>query len=183
VGVRIIALFIYGYEYASTSLIEDLFKSYATWDGRNGTHGNPAVVSGIDQLLNDFGYTVYDPGDGVDKIITTDDGYVINYDSFNMLSGFYGLRNECGPSRSCRASALVSYDVAGNPTMANQERSFGWSSAYSADISTYGYYSGLSYNGSFLVRAVTSPVPIPAAAWLFGSGLVGLAGIARRKKA
>ena len=29
---------------------------------------------------------------------------------------------------------------------------------------------------------VNSPVPVPAAVWLFGSGLVGLAGIARRKK-
>ncbi len=28
-----------------------------------------------------------------------------------------------------------------------------------------------------------SPVPVPAAAWLFGSGLIGLIGIARRKKA
>jgi hypothetical protein len=27
-----------------------------------------------------------------------------------------------------------------------------------------------------------SPVPVPAAAWLFGSGLLGLVGIARRKK-
>jgi hypothetical protein len=29
----------------------------------------------------------------------------------------------------------------------------------------------------------TSAVPVPAAVWLFGSGLIGLAGIARRKKA
>lgn len=34
--------------------------------------------------------------------------------------------------------------------------------------------------GSALVR--TSVVPIPAAAWLFGSGLIGLIGVARRKK-
>jgi hypothetical protein len=27
-----------------------------------------------------------------------------------------------------------------------------------------------------------SAVPVPAAAWLFGSGLIGLIGIARRKK-
>lgn len=33
------------------------------------------------------------------------------------------------------------------------------------------------------VSVNTSPVPIPAAAWLFGSGLLGLIGIARRKKA
>jgi len=32
--------------------------------------------------------------------------------------------------------------------------------------------------GSF----VPSPVPVPAAVWLFGSGLVGLAGIGRRRK-
>lgn len=29
---------------------------------------------------------------------------------------------------------------------------------------------------------VNNPVPVPAAVWLFGSGLLGLAGIARRKK-
>ena len=29
----------------------------------------------------------------------------------------------------------------------------------------------------------TTPVPVPAAVWLFGSGLLGLAGIARRRKA
>lgn len=29
---------------------------------------------------------------------------------------------------------------------------------------------------------VNTPVPVPAAVWLFGSGLLGLAGIARRKK-
>ncbi len=28
-----------------------------------------------------------------------------------------------------------------------------------------------------------APVPVPAAAWLFGSGLLGLVGVARRKKA
>jgi hypothetical protein len=35
--------------------------------------------------------------------------------------------------------------------------------------------------GSALIRV--SSVPIPATAWLFGSGLLGLVGVARRKKA
>jgi len=41
---------------------------------------------------------------------------------------------------------------------------------------------GFSYNGGGLVFAPSS-VPIPAALWLFGSGLLGLIGLARRKKA
>lgn len=36
------------------------------------------------------------------------------------------------------------------------------------------------FTGSIL-SAKASPVPVPAAVWLFGSGLLGLAGIARRK--
>jgi len=43
------------------------------------------------------------------------------------------------------------------------------------------------FNANFDVRTmsltnVTSAVPVPAAVWLFGSGLVGLAGVARRRK-
>ena len=51
---------------------------------------------------------------------------------------------------------------------------------------------GLDWNIEYLVDAidttdivrlnVVSAVPIPAAVWLFGSGLIGLAGLARRKK-
>ena len=33
------------------------------------------------------------------------------------------------------------------------------------------------------VAIFSSPIPVPAAVWLFGSGLLGLVGIARRKKA
>lgn len=38
------------------------------------------------------------------------------------------------------------------------------------------------HNDMVLIVESVTPVPIPAAAWLFGSGLLGLAGIARRKK-
>jgi len=40
----------------------------------------------------------------------------------------------------------------------------------------------LSSDGT-LTYGDVSAVPVPAAVWLFGSGLVGLVGIARRKKA
>lgn len=38
--------------------------------------------------------------------------------------------------------------------------------------------SGVAYGAAYV-----APVPVPAAAWLFGSGLLGLIGVARRKKA
>jgi hypothetical protein len=45
----------------------------------------------------------------------------------------------------------------------------------------FGNSAGLFLEGS--VSAAPSAVPVPAAAWLFGSALVGLAGIGRKRKA
>lgn len=42
------------------------------------------------------------------------------------------------------------------------------------------YYDGYTYN--YDISASVSSVPVPAAVWLFGSGLLGLAGIARKKR-
>ncbi len=39
------------------------------------------------------------------------------------------------------------------------------------------------YNGYFIVDTAQAPVPIPAAIWLFGSGLMGLLGLRRRAMA
>ena len=43
-------------------------------------------------------------------------------------------------------------------------------------------HGGTGYN-LHLEGVVTSAVPVPAAMWLFGSGLLGLIGVAKRKKA
>lgn len=41
----------------------------------------------------------------------------------------------------------------------------------------------IDVNPTFIGGSVTvNPVPVPAAVWLFGSGLIGLIGVARRKK-
>jgi hypothetical protein len=40
-----------------------------------------------------------------------------------------------------------------------------------------------NWSGNFSFVYEYNPVPVPAAGWLFGSGLIGLIGVARRKKA
>lgn len=63
------------------------------------------------------------------------------------------------------------YADAANGAFAN----FGNTAAISVSLPegyTFGSYSGV---------LLTAPVPVPAAVWLFGSGLLGLIGVARRK--
>lgn len=48
--------------------------------------------------------------------------------------------------------------------------------------SDWGGFFGANYFEVWNVSFVPTTVPIPAAAWLFGSGLLGLMGVARRKK-
>ena len=38
------------------------------------------------------------------------------------------------------------------------------------------------FNGNFNANLTPTPIPVPAAVWLFGSGLLGLVGVARRRK-
>ena len=47
---------------------------------------------------------------------------------------------------------------------------------------TPGASSQMFYD-NLVIDVATSAVPVPAAVWLFGSGLLGLVGVARRKKA
>lgn len=50
-------------------------------------------------------------------------------------------------------------------------------------IQTFDFASVLLLNQVSFPTPPGSPIPIPAALWLFGSGLLGLVGVARRKKA
>ncbi len=67
---------------------------------------------------------------------------------------------------------------------------FGFAS-FSADLASGGRIEGgfmltgdiaSDFTGDTLIAKAGPVVPVPAAVWLFGSGLIGLIGVARRKK-
>ena len=59
----------------------------------------------------------------------------------------------------------------------------GWHNLSSVNFTDYTYDNGSSFGLLAFDNIVVTAVPIPAAVWLFGSGLLGLVGICRRTKA
>ena len=167
---------LYGYEYASRELIKDLLLSYSSWDGLNGLHGDTSVVNGMFAYLSDFGgpfSTAYLSG----GMYNTVDGYTVPIFKSTDALGIYGSTGECG-SGSCYVWSQIYFDVGDNPTVARQQDRGGYDNEV---LYPYVVSNTFTQNnaGSHLVRV--SAVPVPAAAWLFGSGLLGLIAMARRK--
>lgn len=111
-----------------------------------------------DCLDNEYGYLYY--YDGItastpDPFTNIQSGIFLNGDSELYWSGSLGAAPD----------SAGSYDFnPGDP----------YESANTPD--TWNFYAMAVYDGD------VSAVPIPAAAWLFGSGLIGLIGIAKCKK-
>ena len=73
----------------------------------------------------------------------------------------------------------LSFDV----TAGEQFSVFGHLYADSRDGSADAFHTfQTSFTDDTYIKAVVSAVPVPAAAWLFGSGLIALVGFAKRKK-
>jgi hypothetical protein len=136
--------------------------------------GSSLVINGTGiSIITDFGPPVtYDDITDVDFVLTADRGGSSGIDYF-----FTNGTITAGSYINTTFDSLTITDL-------------GFGTSFAADLANGGRIEGgfiiasgaiaSSFTGSFLT-AKASIVPVPAAVWLFGTGLLGLIGVARRK--
>jgi len=133
----------------------------------------------------------------------TDCGYSVNTATSEMAHMFYGtLGNEtnCTPANADRYSCSDStpgYSLTNTGPFSIVNYHYWTATTYAPDTNRAWYFSFRDGNQDAATKTMASllggwavhsgdvgaaVVPVPAAAWLFGSGLAGLIGFARRKK-
>lgn len=150
-----------------------LFIDSLVWESTNVDLNGDGEITGFDNYMTLFqgGTQLYSNDDAA----LGTDGSVHNYDSAITYTfataGTYSV--SVGQLSYTLAEALQGYQV---------DRLF---NDYTGAGKTHGDWQ-LTFNvqsGSLSnVTNGVSAVPVPAAVWLFGSGLLGLVGVARRKK-
>ena len=163
-----------GWRYATRSEVETLYDSLwggttETWSADNYTGARTFFDAfGISEVYSSFNNSGY------------------RLDGYTEWNTFFGVEGDAcvGPLNSCIGSVLIfdsAYGATDNEGWFHDQRGL----SNGVDLDNYQLSSGdnlnQAYYASHLVRV--SAVPLPAAVWLFGSGLIGLIGIARRKKA
>ncbi len=177
----------------------DSVVSYNSLGGPSAAHSNPDNALGLPDYTGDYNCT----GDPTCAFVSLGDGGSITLQfTDNLLTGSGDSNSdlwifEVGPSVE-DTFVDISFD---NVTWYSVGSVGG--SRSSIDIDAFGFsaesqfrYVRLTDNGDLddqfgitvgadidAVGAIsTTVVPVPAAAWLFGSGLIGLVGFSRRKK-
>ena len=129
------------------------FKGSAT--DSVATSNYPNVFQAGDQLDANYHFTLFQP-QNLSFAVTTRNG-----------SGAYTLQLRDS------ANQLVTPDNAGIYALTG--------SSYTLELNTT--FDSINKYMSIIGTPVAAPVPVPAALWLFGSGLLGLAGVSRKRKA
>ena len=149
-----------GFRYATTLEVIDLWASFGvdlSFDGDYGTYSR--FDSGIQSASLMLGYTFSE------------------FYSFPDIHYPYGVFGFTSSSMILNGEMQHEYIGAYSSYRESDDR---WFSVYVSAGNNFTYGNeNIGTVGSYLVKA--SVVPVPASAWLFSSGLLGLVGLARRK--
>jgi len=147
------------------------------------------VVYGDEDIPNVFGLTTGDTitATGIfdDSVLTSGSGSIdfssgsgntmtinVGTETFNAANDT-GFSTGSGPNITLANLALTDFDFLANTGINGAAADF---SSYFAEFDDFdGLY------GEWRTNIEITAVPVPAAVWLFGSGLIGLVGVARRK--
>lgn len=162
----------YGYRYASRYETEALLDSYFALPLTSFDTGwRPETYNTAVDFLTDFGALDMTTSSGATSFIYGSE-WEITYETMFDDTTYLGYVAYDDGNAYVPATGYF-YETQGT------DRSVHSSYLETTSVSSYNMYTA-----SLLVRYVdVAPVPVPAAVWLFGSGLVGLIGIARRKNA
>lgn len=162
-----------GWRYATRTEVETLYDSL--WGGTTETWSTD----------NYAGARTFFDAFGISEVYSSLNNSGYRLDGYTEWNTFFGVEGDAcvNPSNSCIGSVLLfdsAYGATDNRGWFHDQNGL----SNGVDSANYQLSSGDNliqpYYASHLVRV--SAVPIPAAVWLFGSGLIGLIGVARRKK-
>lgn len=147
---------------------------YSTLSGANSVPAVPSSAIGTAVLTYYFGTNTFDLSAEVSGITTS------NLTGSHIHLGATGVN---GPIIVPIATSLWTNNGAGGMTLALTGQAF--PAINETDLlagNTYLNIHTTAYPGGEIRGQIASPVPLPAAAWLLGSGLLGFIAVSRKHK-
>ncbi len=160
-----------------------------------GTASLDTVTGVLDIVISPTTYAIYDPYDMAHAFLGS--GTYTEHDIFNgtLTGSAFAWTSASTTGSDCTASGFFGTNICigvANGTGTNTKTSaftpnenpitFNFGSV-TTFTNTQTAFDGELQVATYLLTNTTPAVPVPAAAWLFGSGLLGLAGVARRRAA